>query len=134
MPDIWTRIVVSKVSLGVCFIVKRGESWTAPPPLSSLSVKPCAHGYRVDINKLSVTHYLCLMSNWSKNVLKAGEGSHPSFLNKFILPCSVNSSVMLSSSNVTNPNKRLKSSVYACPISKYLNVRLVRMLKKNLVA
>ena len=78
--------------------------------------------------------YLCLISNWSRNVLKAGEGSSPSFLNKFIVPCSVNSSLILSSSNVTNPNKRRKRSVFESPICKYLKVRLVRILMKNLVA
>ena len=83
---------------------------------------------------LLVYNYLCLISICSRNVLNAGEGLSPSFVNMFTSDSSVRSSDKLFSSIVTNPIRRRISSIFSSSFSMYLKVKSVRILTKNFVA
>ena len=85
--------------------------------------------------KYVVSNYLCLIISWRRNVLKDIEGLMAFFLNKLILSVSFlcNSSIFCSS-RITNPINNLIRSTLGSLSGKYLNVKLVRMLMKNLVA
>ena len=85
------------------------------------------------MNYIMKTH-LCLINSCKRNVLNAGEGSRPPAENILILPLSVNNSLILFSSNVTKPINSLIKSIFLSPTFRYLKVKLVRTLMKNLVA